>query len=454
MPVSRSRRWVVKALASASAVAASRPFSALAQRRQRTHVEFIWSGAVTASSATVKARLGADGVAVRLLVSEHTNLSQPIRSDVATPDMATNGRTVAFPVTGLRPDTRYHYGLEIDEVADTGARGRFRTFADGPYSFSFIFGSCAATGSASPVFDRIRSLDPHFFLHLGDFHYLNIAVNDRDAFRDGYGRVLRSRTQSALYRAVPIVYTWDDHDYGPNDSDKFAPGREASCAVYRECVPHYPLPSTNGAVYQAFDIGRARVILTDTHSERDSRRGPTRTIMGPAQMQWFLDELTRAATTRALVIWANTDPWIAKTGETGDGWAPYCDDRRTIARHIAQVGLVNRFLIVSGDAHMLAIDDGTHSNYATDGCDFVPGVKAFPVFQAAAFDRMGSVKGGPYTTTPIPGRGHFGRVEVIDNGADPITVKLTGHDYEDGELMRLQLTYPLPNVGGGSSMTR
>jgi len=433
----------VKTLASLSALAASQPAALFAQRRARNPVEFLWSGAVTASSAHVKVKLHVDDLPVRLLVSTSEHLDDARVSDVQRPTLATHGRVAAFVVTGLEPDTRYHYGLEIDGARDERARGRFRTFRNGPYSFSFVFGSCAQTGSTSPLFDRIRNLDPHFFLHLGDFHYLNIGVNDRNAFRAGYSRVMASRTQSALYRAVPIVYTWDDHDYGPNDSDKFAPGREASCAVYRETVPHYPLAATRGAIYQSFDIGRARVILTDNHSERDSRRGPTRTILGKEQMDWFLDQLTDAAKTKALVIWGNADPWIAETGKTGDGWAPFCDDRRTIAKHIEAIGLVNRFLIVSGDAHMLAMDDGTHSNYASDGCRWVEGPKAFPVFQAAAFDRQGSVKGGPYTTRPIPGRGHFGLVEVTDTGGETIAVKLTGHDIDIGEVMEMSLTYPL-----------
>lgn len=144
-----------------------------------------------------------------------------------------------------------------------------------------------------------------------------------------------------------------------------------------------------------------------------------------------------------LVVWANPDSWIAQTDKTADGWAPYCADCRAIARHIAQVGLVNRLLVVSGDAHMLAMDDGSHSNYATDGCDYVRGVKAFPVFQAAAFDRKGSIKGGPYSTLPVPGRGHFGLVEITDTGGDTISVKLSGRDLRDGEVMRMSLTYPL-----------
>ena len=37
-------------------------------------------------------------------------------------------------------------------------------------------------------------------------------------------------------------YMWDDHDYGPNDSDRFSPARDAALSSYRDVVPHFPLP--------------------------------------------------------------------------------------------------------------------------------------------------------------------------------------------------------------------
>ena len=39
---------------------------------------------------------------------------------------------------------------------------------------------------------------------------------------------------------------------------------------------------------------------------------------------------------------------------------------------------------MSGDAHMLAVDDGSHT----------PG--GFPVMHASPLDKKGSIKGGPY----------------------------------------------------------
>src|SRR5690606_27654729 len=135
-------------------------------------------------------------------------------------------------------------------------------------------GACAMTGSSRPVFDVIRRQNPLFFLHLGDMHYENIDAADPEAYREAWREVLASRSQAALYRSTPIAYTWDDHDFGPNNSNRLAPGRNAARRAYREMIPHYPLAAgaRNAPIHQAFSIGRVRFILTDLRSSRTQYR--------------------------------------------------------------------------------------------------------------------------------------------------------------------------------------
>ena len=84
-------------------------------------------------------------------------------------------------------------------------------------------------------------------------------------------------------------------------------------------------------------------------------------------------------------------------------------------------------LMLSGDAHMVAIDDGTHNTYGA-------GEPGFVVFHAGALDRRGSVKGGPYSEGAFPGGGQFGFVEISDDGSD-IEVRLVGRDWEGREIV-------------------
>jgi hypothetical protein len=395
-------------------------------------VEWMWSGGMTSRQATVVARLTAGRRRARLLL-EGPGGGQ-LRSAAVTADADGIARLRA---EGLAPATPYRYAVEVDGRPDRGrGRGRLVTFPEGPASFTLAVASCARTGSNGVVFDTIRRLDPLLYLMTGDLHYENIGSRDPDAFLDVYHRVLTAPAQAALYRAVPVDYVWDDHDYGPNDADAASPSRTAARRAYRQAVPHPPLPTgPDGAIYHAFTVGRVRVVVTDTRSERTAQ-----TMLGAAQRGWLLGELRRAGE-HALVIWVNPDPWIdaARPGE--DTWGGYAAERQMIADTIAGAAIRN-LVMVSGDAHMVAIDDGTNSGYATAGGG------GFPVLHAAALDRRGKVKGGPYSEGAYPGAGRFGLVQVDDRGS-VVGVELSGRDWRGRTLVRHRFEVAVPEINGG-----
>ncbi|MFC2172968.1 alkaline phosphatase D family protein, partial [Acidobacteriota bacterium] len=181
-------------------------------------------------------------------------------------------------------------------------------------------------------------------------------------FRKAMGRGLRTPSQSRLYRSTPVAYTWDDHDFGPDNSDRTSPSREAAATAYRQVVPHYPLPAGNNGIpiYQAFTIGRVHFIMIDgqhvsvaTHHEPD---GPEKSMLGEEQKQWLKDELLSAREKNLFIVWANGVPWIVEPMSKEDTWGHYHHERQEIARFIEENDLSDRMLMVSGDAHMLAID--------------------------------------------------------------------------------------------------
>jgi hypothetical protein len=179
--------------------------------------------------------------------------------------------------------------------------------------------------------------------------------------------------------------------------------------------------------------------MTDERSQRTSHwiAPRTRSMLGTRQLQWLKEQLSAAAGA-PLVVWVNTVPWIAKAGSFSDTWGSYDAEREDIANHIHRLGLTRRVVMLSGDAHMVAIDDGTHSNYATGTGNTGPG---FPVMHAAPLDRSTSEKGGPYSHGTSRQRGQFGLLEVADDRR-MLKVELSGHDKAGGLIpgMRLTLT--------------
>src|SRR5262245_2910504 len=105
-----------------------------------------WCGGVTSSSAEIKAAVSADAQA-KLLVSKSESLGNPV---LHQPNLfsASDMTTTSFPISGLDPETQYHYALEVDGVLAADHRGRFRTFPreDAPASFTFVCAGDASTG--------------------------------------------------------------------------------------------------------------------------------------------------------------------------------------------------------------------------------------------------------------------------------------------------------------------
>jgi len=394
-------------------------------------VEWMWTGGLQSDAITIVAKLAdsdsdTDTSAEVLLTPE---TGPTVRVDSLVPD---ERGIVRASVGGLRPSTTYQFAVVVDGEPDaTRGAGSFRTPGIGAESFRVALSACARVGSNARVFDAIAAADPLVYLQMGDLHYADISRNAPDAFRAAYDTLLTEPGQAALYRQVPIAYVWDDHDYGPNDSDSTSPSRPAARQVYREVVPHAGVQPGDAPINQAFTIGRVRFVMTDNRSERTSG-----SMLGASQLAWLLEELTVASRTHALVVWVNPVPWIAEPREGGDNWNGYPDERRLIANTIAEARIDN-LIMVSGDAHMVALDDGSNSDYASVGD------AGFPVFHAAPLDRPGSIKGGPYSEGAFDGAGQFGLLDIADEG-DTISVTTTGTNWEGEILVERTFTFEVP----------
>ena len=400
-------------------------------------IHWVWAGGITENAFRVTTKLRSPSDDVRLLVSSGENLAEAV-AILPTPRKDSDPLVNAFDVNDLQPSTTYRYGIEVNGIVAAEQLGEIRTLTPGPFSFKFAFGSCARTGSNSSLFEQIQQHDPLLFLHLGDFHYEDIEENDPDKYRDAYDEVLTSPTQSALYRSTAVEYVWDDHDFGPNNSDSTHEGRGAAQTVYREVVPHRQLLDDE-AIYRAFTIGRARFIVTDSRSYKTDRYlpdTPEKSVLGTQQKAWLQEELLAANGQYPLIFWVSTMPWIAEADGDADHWGGYTHERLEISQFIEDND-IRGLVMLSGDAHMLAIDDGSNNRFTPNGG---PG---FPVMHAAALDKNGSEKGGPYSEGVFEGGGQFGLVTVDDDGSDTVRVLLSGRNKEGEELVGLRLEFPV-----------
>lgn len=386
--------------------------------------DFIWSGSLSDTSAKVASRIKSAGTEVRLRVSTSADLSNPVYSAYKTADSGVDNMVHLY-ISGLTEDTQYYYAIEDRNGNIDDRIGKFQTIKMGAYSFTFAAASCARTGSDHFVFDNIASKPIKFFMNTGDLHYRDITVNNVSLYATGYKALFNSARQRNLYQNNSFAYIWDDHDFGPNGSWGGSPGKPAAQLAYRRYVPSHDLvlPKAGNGIYRAFSVGRVRFVITDLRSYSDKggdALAPGRTLMGSAQKAWFKQELLNSRDTHKLIVWVSTVPWIGSPQSGKDRWYGFCAEREELANFFRDNDLDKRMCIIAGDAHTIAADDGRNNTYGGDGSPM------FPVFHAAALDRPGSTKGGPYSEGTYAGYSRYGLFKVTDNGGDTVTFNFKG----------------------------
>jgi hypothetical protein len=391
----------------------------------QNEVKWTMTGALTPTSVSFRAKLTSNSGNIRARISTSNPQVAPfVYSSVGTADQSQNNLMAAMDAVGLQPNTKYYYAIEADGTVDDSADdiGTFTTPAVGPQSFSFITGSCNRYPDTK-IYKDFLNYNSLFYLNLGDFHYDDPCDADPQYHRDGYEqKVFNQPNQTEVFRNLAFAYIWDDHDYCGNDAngDNF-PGTPAARRAYQEYIPHYPLAAGSGnkAIYQSFDIGRVRFILSDVRSPRIQNT----TAMGTAQKQWFKDQLIDARNKNLLVAWACSYSWY---GVLDDNWGGEAAERTELSEFLRDSSIANMF-IMNGDAHMFAIDNGTNGDFTT-ALDLP---YEYPLMQAGPLDGTGSWKGGTYSEGQFyqffTRASQYGLLEINDNGGDSICVTMKGY---------------------------
>jgi phosphodiesterase/alkaline phosphatase D-like protein len=171
-------------------------------------------------------------------------------------------------------------------------------------------------------------------------------------------------------------------------------------------------------IYQSFTIGRIHFIMTDL---RSARRKPT--MMGNEQKKWFKEQCLYAQQNKLIIAWVST---VSYGGNLPDNWGGFAAERTELANFFRDNNIRNMF-ILSGDAHMVAIDNGSHHDFSSGHNN----PHYYPVFQAAALNQIGSYKGGTYSEGVYPNPNgtycQYGLVEVLDHGDSTIQINMTGY---------------------------
>lgn len=187
------------------------------------------------------------------------------------------------------------------------------------------FGSCSHQMRPQDYWNVIGAVDPDLFLMIGDNNYGDNGWNGDAALtslREAYG-VMAATPQLATFRAnVPMMVTWDDHDFGINDGGASFAYRGWAETIFETFWGSSAEVRSRPGVYDARMFGpegqRVQVILLDTRFFRSDLKempysmeryplgdtmpdaDPAKTMLGAAQWEWLEAELAKPADLRII----------------------------------------------------------------------------------------------------------------------------------------------------------
>jgi alkaline phosphatase D len=213
------------------------------------------------------------------------------------------------------------------------------------------FGSCNRQDLPQPLWKLIAKQEPQLWIWLGD----NIYGDSEDVavLRAKYAQQQRNSEYRNFVSKVPIIGTWDDHDFGKNNGGREFTARRASQAALLDFLGEPPQSARRDqrGVYASYTYGppgkQIKVILLDTRYHRDPI-GSKGTILGEAQWQWLERELRNS---KAQIHLVGSGIQVLPEQHRFEKWADFPAERERLLKLIGETK-VPGVIFLSGDRHI------------------------------------------------------------------------------------------------------
>jgi alkaline phosphatase D len=235
------------------------------------------------------------------------------------------------------------------------------------------FGSCAHQAKPQPIWDAVLAYRPELFIFAGDNVYGDVTSAAMTELSDAYARAASIEGYAKVRASVPVLATWDDHDYGQNDAGGDFAHKGAAKRLFLDFwqVPQDDPRRTREGIYHARTFGpegmRVQVILLDTRSFRSPLRStdqpgmpgngpylpdpdPARTMLGAAQWAWLREQLMQPAELRLIV----SSVQVLPEDHGWEGWGNLPRERKRLLDLIAETA-AGGVIFLSGDRHAGAL---------------------------------------------------------------------------------------------------
>jgi len=236
---------------------------------------------------------------------------------------------------------------------------------------TIAFGSCNKQNKDQPLWKDIGSEDSKLWIWLGDNIYSD--TEDMKILEANYAKQNAHPAYQSFKQKMPIIGTWDDHDYGENDGDKNFPKKKESKKLALDFldVPKDAKVRNREGMFQSFEYNfsgkKVRIILLDTRYFRDAieRKNkkspyipdPDADMLGQAQWEWLEEELKKEED--ILIIGGGTQ--FLPEEHRFEKWANFPTSRQRFLSLLEKEETEN-IILISGDRHIGEISKMELSN--------------------------------------------------------------------------------------------
>lgn len=278
--------------------------------------------------------------------------------------------TALFDLVSLEPGMEYAYQVVLDgSVSNKLPTLKFHTqklwqWRENPPNFTLMTGSCSyineavydrpgnGYGNHYGIFNAMAKREPELMLWLGDnVYYREVDYMSPD---DLHLRYLHDR---AIPELQPLLQTghhlaiWDDHDFGPNNSNSSYVFKEKALELFKQNWANASYGfSDHPGIYGQFSYNDVDLFLLDNRYYRDHDEmpdSPDKVLFGKQQMRWLKNALM-----------TSTAPFkiIASGGQSindhnrWEGWINFPDERKDFYQWLEQTRVEGVFFL-AGDRH-------------------------------------------------------------------------------------------------------
>ncbi|EOQ88513.1 PhoD-like phosphatase [Leptospira yanagawae serovar Saopaulo str. Sao Paulo = ATCC 700523] len=252
-------------------------------------------------------------------------------------------------------------------------------------SLSIGFGSCLHQDKESPILGSLLSQKLDYLIFLGDIVYSDqLSAKDKIP---AYEKQFQRPEWKSLRKDSKFLFTWDDHDFGINDSGAEYADRDLSRKIFLSYVQpmmpkniNFGTKSNQGVFYSywiEFQRKKIHIMIPDTryfrsplqrsymsYLTRKSHYRPSsdedQTMLGKEQWLWMETELSKPSD---LLIFVSSVQ-VIPTEQPFEKWNNLPMEREKLIQSL-QKAKAKDVVILSGDRHIAEIHEYKTPNERT-----------------------------------------------------------------------------------------